>query len=292
MTSGAVSRDTGVVLRDITDPEGFRQCVSLQEEVWGEGFSERVPLAILMVSQRIGGVVTGAWDRGGDLVGFVFGITGWEEGNPVHWSDMLAVRPGLRDGGLGTRLKLHQREVLLGRGVTRMYWTFDPLESRNAYLNLERLGAVSREYVVDMYGSSGSNLHAGLPTDRLVALWEMDSPRVRERLAVAETGEAPRSGQATGTRDDGRPPAGAVDDSDLPHPPEPNLDIGDSPIEVTIPARFQDLRRAAPGLALAWRRYARSMLVHHLDRGWEVRGLRRGGPVSHLRLERRDPESQ
>ncbi len=280
------------VLRDITDTEGFRRCVELQEEVWGRGFSERVPLAILMASRRIGGVVTGAWDREGELVGFVFGMTGWEEGRPVHWSDMLAVRSGMRDAGLGTRLKLHQREVLLARGVTRMYWTFDPLESRNAYLNLERLGAVSREYVVDMYGSSGSHLHAGLPTDRLVAIWEMDSPRVRMKIESAGL-RGPSPGSA-GQAEVGGPavPWGEPGAPKLPVPPEPNPKSTDSHVvEVEIPARIQELRRADPALALRWRGYTRAMLRHYLDRGWEVRGVRRGTPVSHLRLEPRDPRA-
>lgn len=191
---GAGGREEGgFEIRPLRTLDELRRCVALQEVVWGDGFSERVPTAILNVARRLGGVVSGAFDREGELAGFVFGLTGIEGGEPVHWSDMLAVRPEHRNAGLGTRLKLHQRRQLLDAGIRKIYWTFDPLESRNAYLNLVHLGAVAREYVVDMYGGSSSPLHAGLGTDRLVAVWLLDSPRVEERVRELEAAPGARS---------------------------------------------------------------------------------------------------
>ena len=114
-------------IRPFSTIEEYRACVDLQEETWGHGFSERVSPAILKVSQMLGGVAAGAYDRDGHLVGFVYGMTGVRDGEVVHWSDMLAVKRGLRDTGLGRKLKAHQREVLLARDVTKMHWTFDPL---------------------------------------------------------------------------------------------------------------------------------------------------------------------
>src|SRR5260221_7158871 len=96
---------------------------------------------------------------------------------------MLAVRQQYRNGGLGRRMKLYQREEALDRGFELMEWTFDPLEIKNAYLNIERLGAIARRYNVNQYGITSSPLQGGLPTDRLVAEWWMKSKRVEAVLA-------------------------------------------------------------------------------------------------------------
>ena len=178
-------------IRPFASVEDFKECVRLQEEIWGEGFSERVAAAVLKVSQRLGGIASGAYDREGGLAGFVFGMTGVQAGQIVHWSDMLAVRPELQDTGLGTVLKAYQRDELLSRGITRMLWTFDPLEAKNAHLNLNKLGAVAAEYVQDMYGGTDSPLHRGIGTDRFVPTWAMDSPRVIERLVEGRPGPVP-----------------------------------------------------------------------------------------------------
>ena len=163
-----------VTIRPFASRSEYEACTDLQEEVWGRGFSEKVSAAILMIANKIGGLAAGAFDEEGVLKGFVFGITGVMDGKLVHWSDMLAVRDGERDMGLGTRLKQYQREVLLGRGVSEMRWTFDPLQGRNAYVNFSKLGIVAREYAQDMYGETDSPLHRGVGTDRLVATWTMD----------------------------------------------------------------------------------------------------------------------
>jgi predicted GNAT superfamily acetyltransferase len=148
------------------------------------------------VAQRIGGQVMGAFDTeiagaapgGGpeSMVGFVFSLPGVKtgKGEPRAYlhSHMLAVRENYRDRGLGTRLKLEQRREALSRGIRRMEWTFDPLEIKNAFLNIHKLGAIVRGYEVDFYGVSSSRLQGGLPTDRLVAEWQFDSPRVEAIL--------------------------------------------------------------------------------------------------------------
>ena len=166
-----------VTIRPLDSRGDYDACVRLQREVWGADFVDVVPATILMVSQRVGGVAAGAFDADGRLLGFVFGISGLRGGEPVHWSDMLAVRPEARGAGLGKRLKHFQRGQLLERGVRRMLWTYDPLVARNANLNLNGLGAAPVEYVVDMYGDTHSTLHAGLETDRFVVEWRLDAPR-------------------------------------------------------------------------------------------------------------------
>ncbi len=173
-----------LTIRPLETPAELRACLALQDATWGPGFSERVPYAVLWFTRRIGGVLLGAFD-GAELVGFVFGVTGWRDGRPVHWSDMLAVRSDVRDRGIGLQLKAAQRQALLAAGVERAQWTFDPLESRNAYVNLARLGALAREYVRDVYGESDSPLHSLIGTDRLIADWPIASARVEHRLAAS-----------------------------------------------------------------------------------------------------------
>ena len=161
-----------IAIRHVRTHEEFVQCVELQAATWGAGFSESVPATILKITQRIGGVTAGAFADDGTLLGFIFGITGIERGALIHWSDMLAVHARAQNQGVGRRLKEFQCEAVRAIGVTRMYWTFDPLVARNAHFNLARLGARVSEYVPDMYGTdTGSVLHSGLGTDRIIGVW-------------------------------------------------------------------------------------------------------------------------
>jgi len=160
-----------ITIRDLHSLRDYAECVALQDETWGAGFSERVPTAILRVSQMIGGVAAGAFDESDRLLGFVFGLTGIRNRELVHWSDMLAVREELRSQGIGERLKQYQRDKVLALGARSMLWTFDPLQAGNAHFNINRLGALPIEYIPDMYGNTGSALHGTLPTDRFVALF-------------------------------------------------------------------------------------------------------------------------
>ena len=162
----------GLVIRHVRTHDEFVQCVELQALTWGAGFREAVPATILKISARLGGVTAGAFTEDGTLAGFVFGMTGVEDGALVHWSDMLAVREGMQNHGLGRRLKAFQRDAVRALGVTRMYWTYDPLVARNAHFNLNRLGARVAEYVPDMYGAdTGSAMHSGFGTDRFIVVW-------------------------------------------------------------------------------------------------------------------------
>lgn len=269
-------------IRPFETLDELRDCVRLQEDTWGVAFSERVPVSILKIAERLGGIAAGAWDPDGRLVGFVFGLTGLEDGRPIHWSDMLAVRRGVRDAGLGRRLKAYQRQRCLAQGVTRCYWTFDPLEARNAFLNLGRLGAVAREYVRDMYGRSDSPLHVGIGTDRLVALWRLDTARVERRLG----GEEPPGSEAGR----GLPLAFEVEmRGGLPSPGE--VRIPDAPsFLVPVPASIQEIKAHDPEMAGAWRAATRAALERPVAEGWEVRELLRGEVWSSYLLTRTEDE--
>ncbi|HEX5581645.1 MAG TPA: hypothetical protein VFX39_08720 [Gemmatimonadaceae bacterium] len=179
------------VIRPLASEADYAACLALQHETWGPDFGEAVPPAILKVAQRLGGVAAGAFDESGRLLGFVFGMTGVEHGRVVHWSDMLAVRPELRDAGLGRRLKAWQRDAARAAGAVVMYWTYDPLVARNAHLNFNRLGVRAHEYVRDMYGEPTSGLHRGLGTDRLVVAWPLDADPSPSACPNGEASELP-----------------------------------------------------------------------------------------------------
>jgi predicted GNAT superfamily acetyltransferase len=265
--------------------------VDFQESIWGRGFSERVPASLMKVTRRLGGVVAGAFTPDGRMVGFVYGMTGPEAGRLIHWSDILAVSPESRDRGVGRLLKGYQRLRVLQEGVTLMRWTFDPLESRNAYLNLGHLGAVVREYAVDMYGNSDSPLHRGLGTDRFVVSWELDTPRVEARIAGQRP---PSSRDFEGLQVAFPVHAGAAG-------PEPEASPGSGVagllergarsrgLRLPIPADIQSLRDRDPALAGRWRNATRAVLEPALRRGWVVRELLPPSPeslpVSHYVLE-------
>jgi predicted GNAT superfamily acetyltransferase len=275
-------------IRDLVTREEFRACVELQELTWGSAFSERVPSAILGIAARMGGVVAGSVLPDGSLAGFVFGLTGLEDGVPTHWSDMLAVHPRFRGQGLGWALKMHQRDRLLALGVTGVRWTFDPLEARNAHLNLARLGGVAREYVENMYGESDSPLHRGIGTDRLVVRWELDAPRVRRRLAGSDPVEPETTGAVPLLPVEVRP---AAEGGPLEVPGAPRLHLDDPVLSLPIPRSIQGLRDRAPDLALLWRERTRLVLNHYLPRGWEVWEFDRTPAVPRYLLVRDGPHA-
>ena len=164
-------------IRRCTEPADFAACVDLQKEVWQFSDIDIVPIRMFSVADKIGGQVLGCFD-GTKLVGFTLAIPGSRAGHSYLHSHMLAVREKYRNRGIGRKLKLAQRDEALRSGFELMEWTFDPLEIKNAYLNIHNLGAITRRYNVNQYGTSSSPLQGGLPTDRLVAEWWLKSKRV------------------------------------------------------------------------------------------------------------------
>lgn len=162
--------------------EELEACVRLQKEVWNFSDLDLIPLRLFVVADKIGGQVIGCFDEK-EMVGFTLSIPGSRNGHPYLHSHMLAVREQYRNLGLGRKLKLAQREDALSKKFELIEWTFDPLEIKNAYLNIERLGAIARRYTCNQYGMSSSPLQGGLPTDRLVAEWWLRSRRVERILA-------------------------------------------------------------------------------------------------------------
>jgi predicted GNAT superfamily acetyltransferase len=177
----------GLTIRKCVSLEEMQACFALHREIWSYSDADLVPVRLFVVASKIGGQVIGAFD-GEALAGFALALPAIRNGHSYLHSQMLAVRGQYRDAGLGRRLKLFQREEALSRGIELMEWTFDPLEIKNAYLNIEKLGAIVRRYNVNQYGESSSPLQGGLPTDRLVAEWWMNSRRVH---TVLKSGSRP-----------------------------------------------------------------------------------------------------
>ncbi|HEX7183760.1 MAG TPA: hypothetical protein VF756_18145 [Thermoanaerobaculia bacterium] len=253
-----------VALRPLESVEDYRACVELQRVTWGRDFSDLVPASILKISQKVGGIAAGAFAADGRMLGFVWGLTGVRDRRPFHWSHMLAVAPEGRDLGLGTRLKLFQRDLLLPLGIEEVEWTYDPLEARNAHLNLNRLGAEVKEYVEEMYADEmGSELARGIGTDRFIVCWKIASPRVEEVIAGRL--------QADPERFQDTPAVGleaAEEGSPLPDAPR---------VRVEIPASIQDVKSEDIDRAAVWRGATRRAFQHYFGRGYRVESYIRDG---------------
>jgi predicted GNAT superfamily acetyltransferase len=176
MTVGAVTT-CEVAIRPLASMRELNDCVEMQRSVWGWSDVDLMPLRCFVLMQHAGGLVLGAHadDR---LVGFVNCVPGIDNGQCFWHSHMLAVLPAYRDRGIGTALKLAQREHARLRYISSIQWVFDPLAAKNAYLNIAKLGAVIRRYSINHYGASTSSLHTGLESDRLVAEWRVDGRSV------------------------------------------------------------------------------------------------------------------
>jgi predicted GNAT superfamily acetyltransferase len=167
----------GIVVRNCEGLDEFHRCVDLQREIWKEADLEVEPVTMFVVAAHTGGQVLGAFE-GERMVGYTLAVVGLRDRVPYLHSHMTGVLSEYRDRGVGRLLKLFQRDEALGRGIRLIQWTFDPLELRNAHFNLNRLGAICREYQPNVYGVTTSPLHRGLATDRLLVEWHLDSARV------------------------------------------------------------------------------------------------------------------
>jgi len=182
---GVEHTGTQIRIASVSELADFERCVEVQFAVWGYSDGDIIPNRVFVVASKIGGQVIGAYD-GDRLIGFAMALPGYRDGQPYLHSHMLAVMPEYRNAGLGRRLKVAQRDDALARGLVRMEWTFDPLEIKNAHLNIARLGAIVRRYMPNFYGPSTSPLQGGLPTDRLVAEWWLRSERVARAVEEGE----------------------------------------------------------------------------------------------------------
>jgi predicted GNAT superfamily acetyltransferase len=224
----------------------YKACEQLERTVWGEEIT--VPSPIFVVAVETGGQVLGAFE-GSRMIGFTLALAGIHGGKPFLHSHMTAVLPERQNSGVGRMLKLLQREDALARGIDLVEWTFDPLELRNAYFNLVRLGAVVRRIIPNFYGITESPLHAGLPTDRLVAEWWLDSVRVKKILAG-----------------DAAPASKAAE-------------------RIAVPADIGDWKHKDQKQALEVQTQIREQFERWFRKGYVATGLERGESAAHYMLE-------
>jgi predicted GNAT superfamily acetyltransferase len=171
-----------IAVREVVEHSDLAEAVRLQKIIWGFEEIDLLPFRLFVVATKVGGQVIGAFDDE-RMVGFALAIPGIKPGGLIYLhSHMTGVIAEYRDRGVGRMLKLRQRHDALARGIDLIEWTFDPLELKNAFFNIERLGAVVRRYVQNQYGTTSSHLHGGLPTDRCVAEWHLASPHVQRVL--------------------------------------------------------------------------------------------------------------
>ena len=253
-----------LTFRDLTTLDDFAAVVNLERRIWGPGYEDVVPMPILAVTVKRGGILVGAFD-GDRMVGFVYSMAGLKDGRPTQWSHMLGVAEEYRDAGLGFRLKLLQRERALAMGLDLVEWTFDPMQAANAHLNFAKLGVVVEDYEENAYGESASPLHAGNPTDRFVAEWWIRTPHVEQRIAasgpfVLESSEIADARPANRMRAAGEWLECAGMDL--------SLDV--RRLTVQIPVGFTDMLSRNPELALAWRLRTREIFTTYFARGYRA----------------------
>jgi len=261
----SAAESASIVIREIEGAIEIRAVEDLQREVWGLPDLDVVPITQLVAAQAAGGVLIGAFDVDA-LAGFVYGFVGCENGHMTHHSHMLAVKPPYRDHSLGYRLKCAQRDFVLSQGITEMSWTFDPLQSLNAYFNFGRLGVISDQYLVDFYGTDAASFLHQNGTDRLWVRWLLASRHVVERLenSVSESDNQP----AKALIELGENNTPLVHDLEL-------KDSGDD-VAVEIPTDIRSIEQQDPKTAEAWRSATRSAFTEAFSAGYLATEFMRG----------------
>jgi len=263
-----------LTIRPLTSISDFHAAEELQRQVWPGSELIIAPLHILLTVAQNGGVVIGAWDDD-KLVGFVLGFLGTDEGDPnrpamtrlKHCSHMLGVLPDYRDKGVGYQLKIAQYHAVNQQAVRLITWTFDPIESRNANLNIARLGAISRTYKRDNYGEMNDGLNVGLPSDRLLVEWWITSNRVKQRIG----GERKRlSFESYMAADMLILNPTRANEAGLPKMIGEPFDPSGVICLVEIPSNFQVIKTKDIELAREWKRQVRRVLENAFSNGYLI----------------------
>lgn len=271
-----------LVIERIEDQAGYRACERIQREVWGFADVAIVPDHAIHTILEAGGILLGAYDGPGpgrELLGFVLSLLGRTAGGRLrHCSFMAAVSPAWQTQGVGFRLKLAQRQHVLREGIDLVTWTFDPLESRNAHFNLNKLGAVATEYMPNYYGEFRDTRNRGLPTDRFLCAWHLRSERVERALGRREDDPVDLASLEMVNRTQRLP-------SGLRAPAGFQFEATAKRLLVEIPHDLQVIRQQDVDLARAWRLETRKILPAYMDKGYVATRLLHQGDRSFLILE-------
>ncbi len=267
-----VSAQKEIEIRTLHTVDEYRIAEQLQREVWNLDDVTITPDHLLITAQKNGGLVLGAFDvaaEGGErMVGLLFGFVGLaSDGRVKHCSHTVGVAPAYQSQNLGYRLKLAQREHVLGQGLDLATWTFDPLESRNARLNFYKLGATCNTYLRDLYGSMRNPLDTGLFSDRFQVDWRVASDHVAARLRGDWASDSLPALLVEGVPIINRALSG---DDGLPRPPQKTLSIAGDRLLIQIPPYFQAIKAADLKLARAWRLHTRVLFEAAFADGYTV----------------------
>lgn len=248
--------------------EEFKLCEKVQEAVWGFDLLDTIPARFMLVLRKHGGFAMGAFD-GDIMVGFVFGVPAIHYGRPSQHSHMLAVLPEYRDKNIGVKLKIAQREDAISRGIDLITWTFDPLQARNAYLNLNKLGAIACSYTINLYGEeSSSELHGGLGTDRLLAEWWLVSDKVKSVLD--DTPDVTEKKHIKGININRT----RRNEQDLLVPIESDLTLTNDVLLLEIPDNIENIKKLNMQIGHRWREHVQKALIHYFDSGYYISFLK------------------
>lgn len=253
-----------IELRKLTEKEELQEMERLEAAVWSQ--ASVIPLHMTLTLHKFGGLFLGAYDNG-QMVGFLYSFPGFREGQPHLCSHMLGFLPPYRKQGLGVQMKWLQREEAMRMGYSCITWTYDPLESVNAYLNIAKLGGIVRHYLPNCYGNLEDEMNRGLPTDRFLVEWFLRSERVvqkQKQASVNESWEDASPALAYATGPDGFPRVTSI-----------SLAFPHDAIHVSVPAHFQDLKKADMAAAMAWRTQTGELFTHAFSRGYTVVDVRR-----------------
>jgi predicted GNAT superfamily acetyltransferase len=265
--------------RDLTTLDEFAQVVDLERVIWGPGYDEVVPVPILTVTVKRGGILIGAFDAD-RMIGFVYSLPGIKHGKPTQWSHMLGVLDEWRSAGVGRAMKLLQRDRALAMGLQLIEWTYDPMQAMNAHLNFAKLGVVAEEYEENVYGESTSPLHRGNPTDRFIAEWWVGEPHAARRIAASGPIVLRTSELADAV------PVNRIErNGDWFESVDVDLSLEARRLLVHIPMGFTDMLARNPELALAWRICTRAIFTTYFDRGYRAVDFmldRNGGTGTYL----------
>jgi predicted GNAT superfamily acetyltransferase len=255
----ATTENSTVVIRDIDGGAEMRAVEELQKEVWGLPDLDVVPLSHLVATKAAGGTLLGAFE-GETLIGFAYGFVSHEHGTVAHHSHMLAVKPAYRNFNLGHKLKLAQRERVLAQGITEMTWTFDPLQSLNAYFNFNKLGVISDRYFINFYGEDAASFLHRNGTDRLWVTWPLTSRRGHGRHE--QTGLKSEFERVV--------PLVWLGADDSPHRHELDEGLSHEQALIEIPADINALQGRRGELAVEWREATRWAFTEALSAGYLV----------------------
>jgi predicted GNAT superfamily acetyltransferase len=238
----------------------YEKVVEFQQSIWGENAT---PLTQLIASRTHGGIVLLAMSQG-QVIGFSYGFPGFKQQEVYLLSHMLAVHPAYRDKGLGRKLKLEQRKLALKNGYRKMVWTFDPLETRNAYLNLCKLGGYVKTYIKNYYGIMNDPLNFGMPSDRFLLEWDLDSSKalaaIQGELDVSGWSEFPVLYEVSYK-------------NELPVPVEVIEKKGSDTYLIPVPVDIQSIKLQNLELAKAWRHHIRDAISEKFQEGYRIEGI-------------------